>query len=240
MKHFDQIESYVNGSMTIDDSRTFEHQLSDDEELRKELEDYRIARHASGVLAYQDAKQRISQLRQSPMQVVHRRNPGRQLLRIAAVIVVFVITSFLFSQIRFSNSALAGRNYDSIAMNMRSPGTDGVAGLIDSKKYEEALALLQESNATDPLSKGLMAEALTKLERYPEAITIYQELAVDPENVNREGAEFALALLNLQIGNDTEANAQIAMIAASETHDFRFEARELQKQLKSVWRKLVL
>jgi len=125
-------------------------------------------------------------------------------------------------------------------MNMRSQAADGVAALIDNKQYEEALALLQESNANDPLSRGLMAEALTKLKRYPEAIIIYRELAVDPAYINREGAEFAVALLNLRIGNDSEANAQIAKIATSETHDFRFEARELQKQLDSVWRKLVL
>ncbi len=240
MKHFELIESYHRGTLTDDEARAFEQSLASDPELQTELENYKLARQVSGVLAYEDAKRRISGMNQSPLQVSHRQKPQRQLIRIAASLLVLVVSGFLISQFKYSDTAIASRHYRSIAMNMRSPQNDRGAELIDAGKYEEAVALLQQADADDPLSKSLLAEALTRQERYPDAIAVYKELVADPQYINRDGAEFALATLYLKTGDVKTATELIAKIASSEDHDYRFEARKLESQLKSFWRKLVI
>jgi tetratricopeptide (TPR) repeat protein len=240
MKHFDLLEAYHLGKMSDSEARDFEQSIGTDPGLKQEWEDYKLAKQVSGVLAYEDAKQKISGLKQTPMHVVHRQKPQRQILRIAAAVVALVVFGFLFSQVNYSDSAIASRHYNSISTSMRSPQSDGAAKLIDTGKYEEAVALLQQANEGDPISQSLLAEALTKMERYPDAIAVYTELAADPQNINREGAEFALAVLYLKTGEHNTATDLISRIAASDEHDFRFEARKLDSQLKSFWRKLVI
>ncbi|HLF64019.1 MAG TPA: hypothetical protein VI603_09710 [Saprospiraceae bacterium] len=239
MKHFEQIDSYHHGTMSESEARAFEQSLSNNPEIKQEWEQYNLSRQVSGVLAYENAKRKISGMKQSSLHIAHRNSSTRQLLRIAAVLVMLVVFGFLFGQIRYTDTALASQHYRSTSVSMRSPQTNGAAKLIDDKKYEEAIALLQQTSATDPISKSLLAEALTKAERFPDAIKIYSELAADPQNINREGAEFALALLHLKSGDTKSATDLISKIAASEDHDYRFEARELEAQLKSFWRKLV-
>lgn len=240
MKHFDLIESYLQGAMSKEDAHAFDQQLASDPELRKDLEDYKLARLVSGTLAYDDAKRKISGLQEKGLQVVHRRKATPLLLRIAAVLLVLVVCGFMFSQFSYTDSALAGSHFLTASLQMRSPQSAGIAKLIDEKKYTEAIDVLQQENANDPLSKSLLAEALTKAKRFPEAISLYSELAADTQFINRDGAEFALALLYLKNNEPAKADTLIARIASNEEHDYRFEARKLQAQRKSFWRKLVL
>jgi tetratricopeptide (TPR) repeat protein len=239
MKYFDLIESYQSGTMSETEALAFEQDLADRPELKKEYDDYLLAKQISGALAYEEAKRRIAGLQKSALQVSRRSGPVVQLLRIAAVLLVLVVFGFLFGQVRYTDTALADRHFRSTSMHMRSPQADGAAQLIDKGAYEDAIALLQQANPEDPFSRSLLAEALAKAKRHDEAIEVYRELAADQQNINRDGAEFALALLYLQTHSDQAAKDLISRIAASEDHDYRYEARKLEAELGSFWRRFV-
>lgn len=238
MKYFDLIDAYYSGSLTEQDARDFENDVDSNPDLKKEWEEYKLARQVAGVFAFDEAKRKLSALRKSPLTVVHKNNERRALLRVAAALAVVIVSGFIFSQVRYSDDALANQYFRSASQNMRSPSMEGAATLIDDKKYEEAINAL--SGAQDPMSKSLLAEVYAKSERYPEAIATYRELMNTPEYVNRDGAEFAMAIVLMKSGDVESAEKMVSSIAASETHDYRFEARELQSKMHSFWRKLAL
>ena len=239
MKYFDLIEAYYSGSLSERDARDFENDVDSNPDLRREWEEYKLARQVAGVFAFDAAKRRIGALRKTSLTIAHKSTNRRILQRIAAVALVVVLSGLIFSQLRYSDKAIAGQYFQTTSRNMRSPTADGAARLIDERKYEEALTLLTTA-PSDPMTKSLLAEVYTKLERYPDAIATYRELSNDPGNINRDGAEFALAVVLFKSGDMDDAYELISKIAASDDHDYRFEARELQAKLDSFWRKLVI
>ena len=239
MKYFDLIEAYYNGSLTAQDARDFEEDVDINPDLKKEWEEYKIARQVAGVFAFDAAKRKISALRQTHLTVAHKGSNNRIALRIAAAVLVLVVSGFIFSQARYSDKAIANQYFQSTSQSMRSPSTDGAAKLIDDGKYEEAIALL--SNAPqDPMTKSLLAEVYTKLERYPEAIATYRELINTPDYLNRDGAEFALAVVLMKSGDMDASHKLLSEIATNDAHDYRFEAQEMLEKMDSFWRKLVI
>lgn len=240
MDTLEYIEAYHTGSFSAEERSAFHERLATDPAFRQAYDDYILARQVSGTLAYAHAREKISRLRAQPsLTVAHRQSPARVLLRFAASLLFLVVCAFLYSQLRYSDTALANRHFQSAALTMRAPQSNGAAVLIDAGKYAEALTLLEQAPTDDLLSQSLRAETLTKLERFPEAIAVYRTLAADTQYFNHEGAAYALALLYLRSGDEVAARDLLNRIAGDDSHDYRFEARKLLVQMDRIWRQLV-
>lgn len=223
----EMLMQYLDGLMNAEQKAAFEKQLASDEQLRNELEDLQIARHA--VQSYGRRKQ-VSTIHQTMMKElgeavpVKHINPARRMLRrIVAVAASIVFIVLIWQGLLFYNLSSAkvfDDNYVQYSPDNMRDAQSTVSPLTQAyidKDYQKVISLA--ANSASAKDNFLTAHAQLALNNATAAISLFKtaiEQSKKEKNAElQDAAEYNLILsyirnkdydLALELMNEVEGN----------------------------------
>lgn len=220
-KNYQDIDKYIREDMNVEEAKQFDEQLQQDTALQEEVELYgEITKVVAARDFIEDLQREIESERETEKQkkvpIIDRLRVRRVLAYAASVGILFIAGAVPLANMKYSNTRLA--SIDEIQSTLRSDQTNAGA-------------------------MSWLAPVSSKLENedYDGAIKDLQEVITTNTDQNiRENAEWFL--LKAKLANnelDTDFTNLLQSIANNPTHLHHPNAKLLQKDLNSVWRKLV-
>lgn len=241
--------------MSANERQAFEQKMTQDTQLREEVEAHRLASEAiewsiADSLRKEMAswgKPSAGELPAAPPKATIRPMWRRALAIAATVLILVVAGTYMWSNQHYSNTALAegyypqaelaGLRNSSTTSDPLAPGYEALSG----GRYDEAVSFFEKLTSDSLLgSKALYfkAHAHFRQKQFDNAIADLRSLIQVSGNEEKDRAEWLLALTYLDAGKTAEAQALIAQIAANKDHSYYPQARQLSGDLNSLWRKI--
>ena len=233
MRHFDDIEAYLQRQMSTEEQAAFVQKLQVDDSLREELEAY-------------EASVRLLELLGSEQLEVAKSQPLRKQRwwAMAAGIIFLVLAGLLlYANLQYSSSFLVNDQYTPPIISSLVRGENNNAETAEAikayadKNYQQVINLLNKQ--APPSNHYLLGHAFFQLKDFENAINQFQQEKLQTENAPTYGADWYLALSYLGNNNMEEAQAILQQIVARPQDPNQDKARTLLKNLNSPWRKLV-
>ena len=246
---YDTIELYLKGQLSDPQKEDFERQLSEDAQLREEVEAFRVARE---VIEEGIASQLRSNFKawdsesKKPAKVISIR---RVFAVAASVAILIVAIGFWQAQQNYSHEALAANFYDDTNTTTRAIGDN--ENILDEalKNYQEtnysqvveALRNIPDSNTYYLDAQMLLAQSYYQLNDLEAASTITHQLQDSNISSTQEQAEWLLLIIYLKEGKQNENNFKelLQSIVDNPSHTYYPKAQQLQKKLNSLWTNIV-
>jgi len=177
---------------------------------------------------------RVSSVRQSfENQVVRTVKPQgavvRRLysgsLRIAAVLVLFLISAVVYKYISVNNESVYKRQFSGYELGtLRGPGAhDSQSEAYRNKNWNDVVAAYNAENNPTRKSVFLAAMAQMELAHFPQAVTLFEKILNPTDGGNdsfREDAEYYGALAYLRNHQTDKGLALLARIQADTSHTY--------------------
>lgn len=238
------IEAWLKGEMNADDRQAFENQLESDPELRNEVETYRrifegfqgwrAEKFASVVSGWtQDAKSKQSDTGKIvPMkQVATRLTLWRKLAVAASFILLLGIAAVRWSAQQYSDVKLASNAYRPPLASGTMGNQEPLAGNLE-RSFELGHEFFQKGNYADAARQ--FESVILTLETNPEVVDgITRKFFLENSKWSKLLSQFAAGQLT-----DEEFSAALHIFANDPASDYAENAKKLQRDLDSVWRKI--
>ena len=244
MKYFGHIDEYVDGVMSEEEKTLFEQEMNKNPELKeqvdlKQAERDLIKQHIS----IRETRAYLDNLDAKKGTIIRI----RPVLAIAATIVGLLIIAYFVIDYRYSYQALAGRYYfEPYTEEVRNDQAPKEVVLINQYWNDQNWdGLIQSVNQIEsnlefyPYARFMQAHAYYKQDQLVEAVSIFNEIAMDEEHANRENAEWQLVLIALKENHKSEINRLLEIINSEPSHTYYEQALKLQKELNSGIRKIL-
>lgn len=254
-QYYEQIEAYINNSLSPAEKTSFEQKLKANPSLKKAVLNHVLANEAIGLSIEDKLAKKLDRLAQkraasspTPPLKVWWKKP----LSIAAGILILIVSSLaIWANQNYSNKALSSQLYaNSTLPTVRNDGdTHQIFGnalsAFSKKEYKTVFQLLKTTSSTDTYfreAQYLMAHANWQEKNYQQAATLFESLLASPLPANIDKEELTwnhlLTTLQLQGAESEDFKEEMAAIAGNTKHGYYTKAKELNQQLNSVWRKL--
>jgi tetratricopeptide (TPR) repeat protein len=244
-ERFDQIEAYLFDQMSEEQRQAFEASIAQDRELAAEVEVHRLEHEVMQALTVDELRGKMQHWEQevddeaiiaslanasttlsantdttaTPTATPVRKLNWRRLATVAAVFLIMLIVGQRLIHNQYGNQAIIGET----DLYGNEFVTRGDQGPLNRTTYE--LAIEQSGKAY-------------KLEDYPVAIQSMQKaLSVATSIIEKQEAEWKLALIYLSAGEDEKAKKTLQTIIETTDHDFAPDAQIALSKLNNKWRK---
>jgi len=255
-QYYEQIEAYINNTLSKEERTTFEQQLNEHPSLKKAVLNHVLANEAIGLSIEDKIAGKLDRLAQSRAAV--KSPPSlkvgwKKRLAIAAGILFLVLAGLaIWVNQNYTNQALSNQLYaNSTLPTVRNEGdadkklTNALVAF-SNKNYKAVLKELATKSPEDNYfneAQYLMAHANWKEKNYQQAATLFESLLSSsyiPPSIDRQELEWNHLLTTLQLqGAESESfKKEINAILENSQHGYFTKATELNRQLNSVWRKL--
>lgn len=241
--YHEQIEAYLDGTLSAEERRDFEARLKTDNALTEALEDARSATDVLDVLVQINLKKQLKEMEKQRSQK-NRFSIRKNLIPLAAAIILGVLTIAWFGvRSTYSDQSLVASNlevYPGTGIRGSAEIDQGVQAYTE-KNYASAIDYFEGIPKGDPyystaqfylgniyLENGLASKAIRAFE------------TVKEKNDSRfaEASEWFLALSYLSNGQRTSAKSELGNVAANAQHAYREQATSLLAKMGSPLRKV--
>ncbi len=220
---FEQIEEYLNDTLSSQEKRDFEQELENNPELAAEVDRHREIHTLVDLYTKVRIKDKVKHIYQSQSSTAAV--PVFSIYRIAAA-VVLVITAFsayFYFYQTYSDASLVADNFEVYPNRFTTMGQEDADPFMqalshyDKKEYVEALLKFQEvpQNSENYLAAQLyLGIAFFSLERFDEA-TVSFENVNETSSRYQEVGKWYLALCYLKVHRTDEAETLLKEVAGS-------------------------
>ena len=239
MNYFDKIEDYIEGNMTDVESNSFESELKNDEELKREYDAYLAAEIAVKALGYQ----LLNEKHKKPRSLV------KLWLAVAASILLLVMTSVWYASSNYSIPVIVSKsriqsepNFTSFRGKVDSdPLYKAVNAfyLNDFNKVAEILSSIPSTDTAYISAQFILGHALLKNGDFDKAAKVFLPVLNDRSTLFTANAHWSEILALLSAGRGEEARSYLQEILNNPSDEYYEEALKLDTKLRSNWRKLV-
>ncbi len=238
---YDDINAYINGEMSPEEQGTFEQQLKVDDQLKKQLEEFRflqttIDKHQQAEQTLPELKKILTPLTQTHFRKAEQQKSGRviSMNRIVTGLALAASIALIFFLV------VPGVSVDGYPVDdMSGAITRGnetelakAAQLFNEEKYPEAVAAFQQLKTGSPADATInyhLGISLLKTNDYTNALPLFEGLTKG-ESVYKEEANFFAALAAYHLQQNDKAK-QYAMAVKKESKYYKY-AKKLLKKIK--------
>ena len=241
---FELIERYLANELSQAELKSFEDRLKSDKNLAQKVENQKLTHKAADIYAQLKTKEKVK--KQFDLVAKSRNNNRRNMLRIAAAILVLIIAGVaLFVPANYSNQALADENFEAYPDRITTMGSSSDEQLAtamkayNEKDFEKAIDLfsdLPEGITQKDLVQLYLGISMMETNQLENAKTKFQQL-IDASSPQADAAEWYLALAFLQNNEIENAKSSLKQIVAQNGFQSKNAAQLLEK-LDSPFRKL--
>lgn len=254
-QYYEQIEAYINNSLSKADRASFEQKLKANPVLKKAVLSHILANEAIGLSIEDKVAKKLDRLAQkraaistpSPLKVGWKKP-----LSIAAGFLLFIVAGLaIWANQNYSNKALSTKLYaDSTLPTVRSgeEANQTFVNALSAFSKKDYPTVLKTLNNTAPTAsyfreaQYLMAHANWQEKKYQPAATLFESLLANtlPSSIDKEELAWNHLLTTLQLkGGASEAfKEKMAAILENPQHGYYTKAKDLNHKLSSPWRKL--
>lgn len=240
---YEQIETYLEGSLLGAEKEAFEARLLSDsdfaEVVRKSKAAYQLLEVSAADRAVQIA---VQEAEEAP--TISLRRTRRLRLFAATIAGLFILNlAYFFANSQFNSIALAQSRYQSydVAGMRGAQSLSEVKSLLAAKEYQAAIPLLQSIPQADPgyvEGRMYLGNALYQVRRPRDAARVFQQVAEANDVRFSQAADWYLALSLLADHQNDQASETLQSISQQATHPYRDEANGLLAELGSFWRSI--
>jgi len=253
-KKYEQIQSYLSGTLTEPEHSSFEQELANSSTLQEEMDLHLLSNDAIDLVVEDDLRAELNNLAQQNKQKKNENQGGRVVsmrrriytLSIAAsILLVIGFFTATFQASKYDNDSIASGYYSNDLLervrgaNSASLLQEGMDFLL-ADDYSEAIGYFDQ--VTDP---ALIAEAHYgaahahyNLENYQAAMTNFANVVDSKDPRFKEKAElfYVLSALAADQMEDDRFNTLFDKLLSDEGHYAHKDILEINKKLKSFWR----
>lgn len=257
------IDLYLSGRMPKEEHRAFSEAIASDPVLQEEVQQFRLEQAALQLLLADEYRAKVRQWSEPEFEKIRSEaHPAGfrilrlpvQLLYAAAVAAFLVVGAFWWSNVRFSNSAVAARNFIDPRPELLSAFKGGqqigygspvdplvldqVKTAYQAGDYARGIALLQ-GQVISGESAYFLAHLQLAAGDFRQAINGFQRV-INEKGLLQTKAEYYSLLARLR-ANQTDADFYrlLDAIADDPAHPYREQAVTVRMSLKKGWRRLV-
>ncbi|MEZ4786673.1 MAG: tetratricopeptide repeat protein [Flavobacterium haoranii] len=234
------LTQYFEGTLTDEEKVLLNEKLENDAEFKAEFEFQKNVKAAIKLEERKKLKAKLSAIEDQRTPQKTKKHSVRW-VSIAASFIVFISVGYWFFMNQNSNDSLY-KNYYETFPNLEAPVVRGSVSndikseafyAYDSKQYEEALRLFSEIFEKDKDDYALFYKglALMELERFPEAIKVFEGYQTKPNSAFNSYVKWYLALSYLKT-NETEKSKSLANELIKSENPFQNQAQELLRDLE--------
>lgn len=238
---YEQIEAYLEGSLSSAEKDTFEARLLSDPEfaelVQKSSAAYQLLEISAADRAVQMA---VEEAEEAP---VHSLRRTRRLRLFAATIAgLFILNlAYFFANTQFNSIALAQSHYKSydVAGVRGTQSLTEVKALLAAQKFQAAIPLLQAIPQADPgyvEGRMYLGNALYQVRRPGDAARVFRQVAEANDVRFSQAADWYRALSLLADHQNDQARESLQSISQQASHAYQEEALALLEELDSFWR----
>lgn len=263
-QYYEQIEAYLNNTLSPDARTVFEQQLKDTPALKRAVLNHVLANEALGLVIEDNVNAKLNRLAQQRQKATAAKSATAKIipfwkrpLAIAASILLVVLAgTFIWSNQQYSNKALTAQFYaNSTLPTVRSDQATNANfsnGLVAFSKqnYQEAITHLDQIALTETnylSAKYLLGHAYLKTNNYQQAYQDFGYLLATASNrnlsnIDQEEVEWnkLMAAMNIMPVNSPVLQADLKAILSNPKHGYYQKAIELDQRLSSTWRRFSL
>ena len=253
-KKYDQIQRYLNGDLTEQEVQAFEEALTQDAELKEEMDLHLLANDAVELIVEDELRADLKQLAQKSSQKTSQSSGAkvvslrRRLYVFGAAASVLLLLGFFainFQSNQYSNDAIASGAYQNELLN-RVRGAEDASllqegmTLLTQENYEEAVAYF--FRVTDPAleaeAKYAAGHAHYNLLDYEKAMSNFTAVieSKDPRFVEKAEWFYLLSALADDKIQEEQPLQVLDKLINDDSHLYHQEAMAVNKKLKSFWR----
>ncbi|MDK2771566.1 MAG: tetratricopeptide repeat protein [Flavobacterium sp.] len=234
------LTNYFEGTLTETEKTLFTEELEKDAEFKAEFEFQKNVKAAIKLEERKNLKAKLNALENQRTSKKTKKSSTRW-VSIAASFIVFISVGYWLFISENSNDSLY-KNYYETFPNVEAPIVRGSVSddikskafyVYDSKQYEEALRLFSEIYEKDKDDYALFYKglALMELERFPEAVTVFEGYQTKPNSAFNSYVKWYLALSYLKT-NEMEKSKSLANELTKNENPFQNQAKELLRDLE--------
>jgi hypothetical protein len=229
----EEIEGYLYNTLTESELASFEAELADNKELYNEIDLMKNIDQAIQEKDIMQLRERLGNIsreqateKQSERSIAIRFKPRRFAIGVVAASLILLLGISGLMKLASDDGSIYEQYYSRYD-GLNVTRSENIASNIDQKltialqkfnnqDYETALNLLQEVTASDkdnPVSLFYSGVAFQELGKYESAITEYQAVVLNKDNLFIEQAEWYIGLCYLQTNESKKAIKQFRKIA---------------------------
>lgn len=240
----EQIKSYVEGKLSLEQQQTFETKLASNPEWQSAYESYFATQKVLDKIALKELKSTLKNVI-SEKPVAKRIPLIPKWYKIAAAVLLLIFAStFLFQNFFYSNQRIATSAYIaplSIFPELSSSRNEGsndkewqqILAFFQKEDYEKTISLLLQSTESTPAQSFLLANAYFKNKQTKLALQTLDNF--QPKNKKYQEAKDWLIALTYLFQNEINTCQQqlIVIINKNPDHIFKNQAIQLQEKIKN-------
>ena len=243
-KKMDLIDKYLEKSLSPDDEKTFEQELTNDPEMMQEMQSYKLLVDGIRLGGRKNLKRMMSEWHEQSDETddIHGVGQNRFSFRwyyaAAAILVLMVSVFVIVKNIGEDQYDIVARHYQPFVFMPEQ--TRGETAIVESAQifhyYErgEYLKVIESINQTglsgkSDITQFMLANSYQALDKFEEAISIYESII----NANSDyllGAKWYLSLCYLSVDKSAEAKIILGDLINSSS-SFAFKAETLLSDL---------
>ncbi len=235
---FEDIEAYLSGEMDAVQKQGFEQQLKIDDQLRKQVEEFRflqttISKHQQAEQTLPELKKILAPLTQTYFHKAEQQKGGRVIFMKRIVAALALAASIVLIFFLVPGVSVDGYPVDDMPGAITRGNETGLARaaqFFNDKKYVEAVIAFQQLKSTQPEDATInyhLGISFIKTKNFAEALPLFENLAKG-ESVYKENANFFAALSAYNLQQNDKAK-QYATAVKKESKYYKFAKAVLKK-----------
>lgn len=218
------IIKYLDGELSGDELKEFEHRLDRDKDAKNELESLSLAQKA--VISYglkaQVAAARAEMLNEAPAERAPQAKLYafiRPMLQVAAGLVFFLLAIGVYQYATVSPAKFYNENYQPYKAGVtRGSGSPALETAYANGQTNTVIALFEKMTVPDNKASFLAGQAYLSTHQPTKAISAFNSISASPDRSYKEDAEYYLALSYMQDSQPVKARALFQKIYQDNDH----------------------
>ncbi len=247
MNAYDQIEAYIQGDLTAEETREFEHTLDQSQELADE---YQLRKDIEDALMDDDLMELKHQVRdimeeKDPHPLVWFKRKAVRGALVGALVLSLSSLGYYAAQLHSvpTTEEVFHKYYQpySVTITDRS-GSDEINTLLTSamerykeRDYDQALQLFQQvlTKREDVAASLYSGISYMEIQQYKKANESFEEVVEDKDNLYLDQARWYMSMCYIRLGSIEEARNTLQALA-DESEYYRDKARKVERQLNRI------
>jgi hypothetical protein len=224
------LTDYIDHQLIPEEKASVENMLKQDKDMAADLEYLKLAVETvrldtiqSKVSAIRNAQTtgRVVNIEEKSGRTEVRNMFGKS-LRIAAVFITLMGLTILYKYISVSNESVYDKQFTGYELNnSRSTGNqDLIAEAYQNRDWNKVISLYQSRNPESNKASFIAGISEMQLKKFPEAITIFENILKSPDAAFHEESEYYLALASLMNHDEIKAVQLLKKIKANPSHTY--------------------
>ncbi|MBS3808297.1 MAG: hypothetical protein KGY60_12390 [Bacteroidales bacterium] len=249
MNAYEHIEAYIQGDLTEQETREFEHTLDQNQELADE---YQLRKDIENALMDDDLMELKSQVQdmmtekeKDPHPLVWFKRKAVKGALVGALVLSLSSLGYYAAQVSTipTKEEIFHKYYQpySVTITDRS-GSDEVNTLLTSamerykeREYNQALQLFQKvlTKREDVAASLYSGISFMEVQKYKQANESFEDVVEDKDNLYLDQARWYMSMCHIRLGNIEDARNMLFTLA-EESEYYRDKARKVERKLRRI------